>query len=344
MAGVASVRIVGVVMALLVSFGGLGGLSCGLAAALDMPGPCYDLDAEAIDSGIRVSGSVPENYHSAEVKGVHIYRGLDPGNMSLIYTLKIYTNTDGFFLYHDTGISNGITYYYSVAAFNVHGDGEISAVLNATSIGAPPAPQSLAASVTCTYVHLYWSRPISDGGSPITNYFVFRGLRGSDPILIANVTELCYDDLNVTFDDSFYNYEVCAVNEHGAGKRSKTVFASLPMPVVTGRLTGTDGGPVAGATVEVDSVGTLAFTDDNGTFSIAMVPGPHTLTVHVNGDAVHRMNLVIPVGFHDLGEIPIDNRGRAGPGIEAETIAMVVVIIIVTSGMVVWATGKAKIR
>lgn len=343
-AGVMGVRIAGVLMALLVSFGGLGGLSCGLAAALDLPGPCVDLDAEVIENTIMISGTVPDNYHASEMRGVHIYRGLDPGNLSLIYTLKVYTNTDGFFLYQDAGISNGITYYYSVAAFNVLGDGEMSPVLNATSIGAPPAPQGLTSSVTCTYVHLLWSRPVSDGGSPITNYYVFRGLRGSEPVLIANVTELWYDDLSITFDDSFYNYEVCAVNEHGAGKRSMTVFASLPMPVVTGRLTGTSGGPVAGATIEVDSVGTVAFTDANGTFSIAMTPGPHTLTVYVNGDPVHRLDLVTPVGLHDLGEIPIDERGKTGPGIEMETIAMAGIIVIVTTGMVIWATGKAKIR
>jgi hypothetical protein len=343
-AGVASLKLTGMVLALLISFGGLAGMGCGNAAAIDMPGPCHDIEISTIDDSILIRGNVPDNYEGAEIRGVHIYRGLDPGNLSLLYTLKVYTNTARFFLYQDTGISNGIVYYYSVAAFNVLGEGNRSEVLSAMSTGAPPAPQGLTASVTCAHVHLYWSPPVSDGGSPLTHYSIFRGLRGSEPALIANVTGHSYDDTNVTFDDSFYNYEVCAINENGMGKRSMTVFASLPMPVVSGRLTGTNGTPVAGAIVEIDSNSTVACTDSNGTFSIAMTPGSHTLTVWVGGNAVHRMDVVAPVGSHDLGEILIDEPDESSPGVGLETFAFAGIIAIVTAGMVIWATGKAKIR
>lgn len=335
-------RLIWVMLALVVSLGGVASIGCGEAAAIDMPGPCHDLAISALDGSIMLTGVVPDNYAAAELRGVHIYRGPDPGNLTLHYTLKVYTNTARFFLYQDTSVSNGITYYYSVAAFNVLGEGNMSAVLNATSTGAPPAPRDLTASVTCTYVQLRWTPPLSDGGSPLTHYSVFRGLRGSDPVLIANVTGQSYDDMSVRFEDSFYNYEVCAVNEHGAGKRSMTVFASLPMPLVTGRLTDTDGGPVAGAVVEVDSNGTVARTDPNGTFSIAMTPGAHTLTVWVDGNAVHQMEVTTPAGYHDLGDIRIDELGGTGPGVGLETVALCSVIVVVTTGMVVWATGKTK--
>lgn len=332
------------VLVILVAFGGLGVIGCGNAAAIDLPGPCYNVEISALQDSIMISGTIPDNYEAAAVKGIHIYRGTEPQDLTLLYTLKIYTNTARFFIYQDASISNGVTYYYSVAAFNALGEGDRSDVLNATSFGAPPAPQGLTASVTCSYVHLSWSPPISDGGGPITHYSVYRGLRGSDPILIANVTCCTYDDHNVAFNDSFYNYEVCAVNEHGAGKRSMTVFASLPMPVVSGRLTGTDGNPVVGAYVEVDSNGTVACTDSDGSFHIAMTPGSHTLTVWVNGNAVHQIDLVTPVGSKDLGEIPINEHGKPGSGIGLDTIAFAGIIAIVTTGMVLWAMGKARIR
>jgi hypothetical protein len=332
------------IIALLVTLGGLSSLGLGLAVAMDMPGPCYDLKIGTVNGTVLVSGNVPENYESAEVKGVHVYRGTDPEGLSLFYTLKVYTNTAKFFLYQDTSVSNGITYFYSVAAFNGLGEGERSEVLNATTRGAPPAPQGLSASVTCTYVRLAWSPPPSDGGSPILHYSVFRGLRGGEPALMANVTGLSYDDPSVTFGDSFYSYEVCAVNEHGLGKRSMSVFASLPLPVVSGRLTGADGGPVSGATVAIDANGTVASTDADGRFSIAMTPGEHTLTVWIDGRAVHRMDLAVPAGLHDLGEIEIDELGGTKAGVGLETLAFAGVIAIVTTGMVVWAMGKAKIR
>jgi hypothetical protein len=335
-------RFIGVILIILISLGGLGGIGCGNAAAMDVPGPCYSVEISALQGTITISGAVPDNYEAADVRGVHIYRGTDPGSLTLQYTLKIYTETARFFTYRDTSISNGITYYYSVAAFNAIGEGDMSEVLNATSLGAPPAPRGLTASVTCSYVHLCWSPPETDGGSPVAYYSVFRGLRGGDMCLVANVTGCTFDDPNVAFDDSFYNYEVCAVNEYGAGKRSMTIFASLPMPVVSGRLTSTDGSPVAGAYVEVDSNGTVACTDPNGSFSIAMTPGSHTLTVWVDGNVIYQFDLVTPVGSQDLGVIQISEKG--GTGIGLETVAFAGVIAIVTAGMVIWAMGKAKIR
>lgn len=329
-------------LAILISMMGLGSVSSGGAAGTDMPGPCYGIDVNAVQDSIMVSGTVPDNYDTAAVKGIHIYRGTSADGLTFLSTLKVYTNTARFFLYQDTSIANGVTYFYAVAAFNELGEGERSEIFNATSVGAPPAPQGMTASVTYSYVHLSWSPPASDGGSPVIYYGVFRGLRGCEPSLIANVTGLSYDDLNVAFNDSFYNYQVCAVNEYGAGKRSMTVFASLPMPVVSGRLTGTDGGPLVGADLEVDSNGTVACTDSNGTFSIAMTPGSHTLTVWVDGNVVHRIDLVIPIGSTDLGEIRITKHGGAGIGLE--TVALTGVIALVTTGMVVWAMGKAKIK
>jgi len=334
-------RLIGIVMALLVSLASLAVASGGVTAT-DMPGAIDGLKIEATEGSVLISGNVPDNYKSAGVKGVHIYRGTDPQSLSLHYTLKVYTDVATYFVYQDSSVSNGITYFYKAAAFNAMGDGEMSALLNVTSTGAPPAPRDLSAAVTCSHVYLTWSRPPSDGGAPITHYSVFRGLRGGDPTLIANTTSLSYDDWGVSLDDSFYNYVVCAVNENGPGKRSMTVFASLPLPVVSGRLTGTDGMPVSGATVIVDPNGTVAHTDSNGTFSIALPPGPHVLTVWVDGRAVHRMDLVTPAGPFDLGEIAVDDRVRAGLGLD--TVAYMGIIAIVTAGMLVWAMGKAKIR
>lgn len=334
-------RIVVIMMVVIISLSGLA-ISANAADA-DTPGPIHGLEISALDDRIIISGHLPDDYGSAGVKGVHIYRGADPEAMSLRYTLKVYAGMAGYFIYRDTEVSNGITYYYRVAAFNALGDGELSGLMNATSIGAPPAPRDLSASVTCNHVRLSWSPPPSDGGSPITHYSVFRGLRGSEPALIANVTGLSYDDQDVSFGDSFYSYETCAVNENGPGKRSKTVYASLPLPVVNGRIIDARGEPIAGAVVTVDSNGTVASTGPNGTFSIALSPGPHRLTVWVDGRAAHIMDLVTPVGAYDLGEIAVSDKA-SGSGLGLDTIAFMGVIAIVTTGMVIWAMGKARIR
>jgi len=92
---------------------------------------------------------------------------------------------------------------------------------SATVPGAP----TLSASAGNAVVHLTWTAP-SDGGSPITNYKVYRStVSGGETILttLGNVTS--YDDTAVT-NGTTYFYKVSAVNAVGEGAQSNEASAT----------------------------------------------------------------------------------------------------------------------
>jgi hypothetical protein len=88
-----------------------------------------------------------------------------------------------------------------------------------------PGAPTLSGSAGNAVVHLTWTAP-SDGGSPITNYKVYRGTSsGAETLLttLGNVTS--FDDTAVT-NGTTYFYKVSAQNAVGEGAQSNEVSAT----------------------------------------------------------------------------------------------------------------------
>src|SRR5947208_159851 len=94
----------------------------------------------------------------------------------------------------------------------------------------PSAPQNLAATGGNAQVTLTWQAPASDGGSPITNYKIYRGLAPTTETLLTTVGNvLTYTDTAVTNGVTYY-YQVSAVNGAGEGPRSNEASATPSPP------------------------------------------------------------------------------------------------------------------
>src|SRR2546422_4371907 len=96
---------------------------------------------------------------------------------------------------------------------------------------APPsAPQNLVAPAGNAQVGLTWQAPASNGGSPISNYRIYRGTSSNGETLKATIGNvLTYTDTAVTNGVTYY-YQVSAVNAAGEGPRSNEASAAPSPP------------------------------------------------------------------------------------------------------------------
>ncbi len=191
------------------------------------PAP-VNLRAVGGDARIVLTWSLPPSDGGSPITGYRVYRGTASGAETPLLLLGAVLT------YTDAGVSNGITYYYEVAAVNAVGEGPVSGEASATAAARPSAPLALQATGGAGRVTLTWTAPSSDGGSPITGYRVYRGTAPGGESLFAPIgTVLSYTDITVV-GGRRYSYQVSAVNLAGEGPRSSeangTAFMAPGIP------------------------------------------------------------------------------------------------------------------
>ncbi len=134
--------------------------------------------------------------------------------------------------YTDTRLDPGTTRYYRVAAINSAGTGPWSAVASATTeVTVPGAPTRLTATAPIgeegtEQIHLRWSAPASNGGSPITGYRIRTAPSASGPwgILVASTGNATTTYLHTGLaPNTTRYYRVFALNAKGEGDPSSAV-------------------------------------------------------------------------------------------------------------------------
>src|SRR5947208_1645421 len=186
------------------------------------PGAPQGLGATAGDATVTLTWSAPSSNGGSPITNYRIYRGTASGGETLKATIG------NVLTYTDTTVTNGVTYYYQVSAMNGAGEGPRSNEASATPTAPatpPGAPQGLGATAGDATVTLAWSAPSSNGGSPITNYRIYRGTASGGEALKATIGHvLTYADTTVTNGVTYY-YQVSAVNNAGEGPKSNEASA-----------------------------------------------------------------------------------------------------------------------
>ncbi|MCJ2554697.1 MAG: fibronectin type III domain-containing protein [Candidatus Thermoplasmatota archaeon] len=240
--------------------------------------PTAPRNLQAAEGVVQVSltWQAPLSDGGSPVTNYVVYRDTAPGAAFFLAdagTLLTYT---------DTAVMAGQIYYYQVSANNTIGESLTSNVDSATPTAtatAPSAPQNLVATAGAGQVGLTWQAPLSDGGSPLTNYVVYRDTAPGAAVFLANAgTLLTYTDTAVMTGQTYY-YQVSAENTVGEGPRSNE---AVVMPEVEIEILA----PGAGQTISTLGfrlqVSVANFTLDPASIGQADNPGHGHYHVWVN--------------------------------------------------------------
>jgi subtilase family serine protease len=206
---------------------GLAAFTLGSTPAATVPSAPTNLVATGALGAVNLSWSTPLSNGGSAITGYNLYRSTTSGAEKLLANLGVVNS------YSDTAVTNGQTYYYVVTAVNGVGESLISTEASAmptSGATVPSAPTNLVATAAAGAVNLSWSTPLSNGGSSITGYDVYRSTTSGTETLHTKLGVVnSYRDTAVTNGKTYY-YVVTAVNRVG-GSLISTEASATPATV-----------------------------------------------------------------------------------------------------------------
>ena len=180
-----------------------------------------------------------------------------------------------------TGLDNGSSYTFKVAAITTIGtSAQSSASASAVPAGVPSAPSNVSAVTSGSNMTVTFNAPADNGGAAITSYIVTSDPAGATCVVGANATTYICSGLTA---DTNYSYTVKAVNSKGPSSAStaSTPVTAIAAPSAPQNVSAviTAGTTTLSATVSFDPPAT-----NNGSavtsYTVTASPGGATCTVN----------------------------------------------------------------
>ncbi len=203
-----------------------------IPAPLDPPAPVENLKSFPRVLGAYVSWAAPLDNGGSTIEGYVIDYSTDGGLHYSTYTRV----EDGKMFSTMSGLDGGIEYTVRVRALNVNGIGrDATTRVTPIAILQPSAPRSLSVYAKFNAATLYWSAPISNGGSRITGYVAEYSTDGGATWIRSSVSSANYRSLSFLHlvGGVAHQFRVYAVNAIGMSDASNMVEATPIAPTVS---------------------------------------------------------------------------------------------------------------
>ena len=193
------------------------------------PGAPTGVTGTAGDQRVTLSWTAPATNGGSPVTGYVLtpYVG-SAAQTALIKTVPV-TSTTGVDV---TGLTNGTTYTFTVAAINSVGTGPESAASGALKpLGNPGAPSALTGTAGDKQVILSWTAPIDTGGSAVTRYEIVPSIASQQqqpPPITTPTSATSYAVKDLT-NGTTYTFTVAAITEKGTGAQSASSSELMPV-------------------------------------------------------------------------------------------------------------------
>jgi fibronectin type 3 domain-containing protein len=187
------------------------------ATPMTLPGVPGDLVVESEKGGVRLTWTAPGDLGGAATVSYWVYRADNEAGIDA-EPYRAY----GALTFWDVNVTVGSTYYYRVHAESAFGAGETAGPVEVLVTTVPGVVGDLVTAYGDGEVQLTWTAPEDDGGSPIVEYVVKRGIFVTGLVEVGRVTTTSFDDTGLD-NGKEYLYVVMAVNAIGAGDQSDVV-------------------------------------------------------------------------------------------------------------------------
>jgi fibronectin type 3 domain-containing protein len=187
------------------------------ARPMGIPGHVTSFRAFSVVNGVRLTWVAPDDLGGANTVAFVILKGQSKDSSEEIAVVT------EMFEYLDSDVLPGITYFYWIQTRTPHTDGPITDELEVTVMTVPGTVIGLAVIYGDGSIELDWDPPVDDGGSPVTQYVVLRG------IFVTGLVEVGGTVGATNFTDTGldngkeYLYAVYAMNRVGPGAHSDVV-------------------------------------------------------------------------------------------------------------------------
>ena len=187
-------------------------------------GDTVNITATVYNVGNSDSYSVNVSFYVDNVDNENLIKTVDYGNIPMGGEAKGYVewNTSSYFGKHRI-----IVYVDSTHSIMELNEDNNTAYSYVTVLSNPTPPQNLVAMRGNEMVILQWNPPANDGGSPVTEYKIYRGASSGGEIYLISVsnTTTNYTDKHLVNGETYYYY-VTAVNSVGESEPSNEVNAT----------------------------------------------------------------------------------------------------------------------